>query len=303
MHNARAGAPTKQQLSRERPARGAGAPAGVPRASRIADPLQPGQPAQLHAHPGFPAASHPHPWGSARRCASPPQSPRAAPPRSPQGRARWRRRPSAPELGAPRPAHEYWCLPSPWRRRGPGAGAGAAPVLAARANEGAAAGSFPPPCPPPRAAASRSRAGRRVARGGPAPRRGCGGAAGGRRRCCCCCCWGRCSGRRAVCSPPKAGTGPGGAGVAGDASGTAWLRLPARNFSDRRCGAMRGAGRSAAARTWAVLPGPLPPRAAPRRNLVAPPGSLHALTNSSALFLLYVGVHLFSLRVWGENFS
>lgn len=83
----------------------------------------------------------------------------------------------------------------------------------------------------------------------------------------------------------------------GTRRGRAWLRLPARNFSDRRCGAMRGAGRSAAARTWAVLPGPLPPRAAPRRNLVAPPGSLHALTNSSALFLLYVGVHLFSLRV------
>lgn len=248
MHNARAGAPTKQQLSRERPARGAGAPAGVPRASRIADPLQPGQPAQLHAHPGFPAASHPHPWGSARRCASPPQSPRAAPPRSPQGRARWRRRPSAPELGAPRPAHEYWCLPSPWRRRGPGAGAGAAPVLAARANEGAAAGSFPPPCPPPRAAASRSRAGRRVARGGPAPRRGCGGAAGGRRRCCCCCCccWGRCSGRRAVCSPPKAGTGPGGAGVAGDASGTGLAPAPCPQlfrpevWGDAGSGAERG---------------------------------------------------------------
>lgn len=87
MHNARAGAPTKQQLSRERPARGAGAPAGVPRASRIADPLQPGQPAQLHAHPGFPAASHPHPWGSARRCASP-LRPRAGARAPPKARAR-----------------------------------------------------------------------------------------------------------------------------------------------------------------------------------------------------------------------
>lgn len=143
-------------------------------------------------------------------------------------------------------------------------------MLAARANEGAAAGSFPPPRPPPRAAASRSRAGRRVARGGPAPRRGCGGAAGGRRRCCCCCCWGCCSDRRAVRSPPKAGTGRGGRrrGRGRDGLATA----PRRNFSGRRRGAMRGAGGARplapGLRSAVGLPAPLPPRVAPRRNLV-----------------------------------
>lgn len=120
MHNARAGAPTKQQLSRERPARGAGAPAGVPRASRIADPWQPGQPAQLHAHPGFPAASHPHPWGSARRCASPlrPRAGARAPPKPARGPAPLSSGPgavAAPSLGARarRPPPRSWILMSP----------------------------------------------------------------------------------------------------------------------------------------------------------------------------------------------
>lgn len=309
MHNARAGAPTKQQLSRERPARGAGAPAGVPRASRIADPLQPGQPAQLHAHPGFPAASHPHPWGSARRCASP-LRPRAAARAPPKARARPRpallragrgggavpRRPSsappAPlmniDVSPPRdvaavPGRE----PEPprcWPRGRMRERRQAPSRLPARRLA-------PQPAGAAQGAASRVEGRRRG--GDAAALRGAGGAAAAAAVAA------GAAARAAGLSARRQRQVPGRAGRVslGTRRGRAWLRLPARNFSDRRCGAMRGAGRSAAARTWAVLPGPLPPRAAPRRNLVAPPGSLHALTNSSALFLLYVGVHLFSLRV------
>lgn len=77
--------------------------AGAARAA----PRAPGLSRCLPSSPLGERAQVREPSSSARRCASPPQSPRAAPPRSPQGRARWRRRPSAPELGAPRPAHEY----------------------------------------------------------------------------------------------------------------------------------------------------------------------------------------------------